>query len=201
MDFFTILFWLLVLSPLIGVILVIIINHMYENHIEKRAKNWISSKGKEISKPQDSIHHGKIVLAADPVVDRVDFSEFYYTCPRGRRRLYRLQVHFTPNSYLFFEMTGKRYTRGLGKVFDYGEGVIGIDDIDEFFWTETPMIKEIAAALDNPKTIQKFRRAIALYSLLVMGNRIDIVFNRKNKHLDSMYNLAYELVNVLSDLP
>lgn len=163
----------------------------------EREQDWVDATGVSVVEQEThGIGHGQGLLVENPEVVRVDLGEFGFGQVGARVAFYRLRIHLAFNSRLCFEMTGK-FSQGQGKVFEKGEGQIDIVDVDRRFWTETPTPSEVAEVFRGSSLRRALENTSWLYSLWVMGNRIELVFKHDPALLEPMYALGQTLVDVL----
>lgn len=139
----------------------------------------------------------------DGVVHQVEVASYFIsTGSRQTALLSRMQLHLVSNYGLCFELTAKR-VKGLEKLFDLGEGELGIETIDEHFWTESPKLKAVVKVLMDKRVHKAFSELIDtiaiknLYSVLVMGDRIQLMHKQKPSILTPLYQLALAIAHSL----
>lgn len=177
--------WILIfLIP--GIPLILLYANLY---FTKRAgRSWLLSIGKvaQKSKEGDSVRQ-----FLDPDIERVDLKDFKI----DRQRFYRMRVHLDSDSGMSFELAGKKIH--VGKVYEPGEGVTGIDVVDRRYRVESPDMKSTVMVLGAPNVQKALNEVRGVRSVHVMGDEIEIVFDFRNKLLDPIYDFVRELTQEL----
>jgi hypothetical protein len=164
---------------------------------------WIATKGKILSsKAEFKAGIQLSVTPRDPRIHRLDLGSYSIWYPYNRRTkasFFRMRLHLTLDTGIHFELTPKAHVPG-GIVFDPTEAMIGNDVIDQLFYTETTTPKETSTLLENPKLLTLIEETPELRKLQVKGDLIELIFVRKVKLIEPLYQLALTLAYQLEEL-
>ena len=163
---------------------------------------WIAEKGKILCTEREFKAGIQLsVEPTDPRIQRLDVGSFSIqrTDRRILRSFFRMRLHLTLDAGIHFDLTPKSQTPG-GIIFEPGEAMIGIDAIDQSFYTETTTHKETARLLQTHKILTLIQETPELRRLQVKGDIIELTFTRKVKLLEPMYQLARTLAYHLEEL-
>ncbi|MDO8123552.1 MAG: hypothetical protein Q6364_04150, partial [Candidatus Hermodarchaeota archaeon] len=100
---------------------------------------------------------------------------------------------------IHFDLTHKSHAPGR-IIFEPGEAMIGIDTIDQSFYTETTTHKETTRLLQTPKILASIETTPELRTLQVKGDIIELTFIRKATLLEPIYQLARKIAYQLEEL-
>ncbi|MFX0168968.1 MAG: hypothetical protein ACFE89_06345 [Candidatus Hodarchaeota archaeon] len=199
-DWLTLTAWFILLFA-IWLIATIFYN-MYE---EKRqipgVSQWIAQKGKILCTQAEFKSGIQLsVSPSDPRIQRLDLGSFRTRDIHGNiHSFFRMRLHLALDAGIHFDLTPKRFVPG-GMIFEPGEAIIGIDAIDQAFYTETTMYKETAHLLQTPKILTILEELHELRKLQVKGDVIELTFKRKVELLETMYRLARTIAYRLEEL-
>lgn len=164
---------------------------------------WIATKGKILStKAEFKAGIRLSVTPKDPRIHRLDLGSYTIWRRYARREdssFFRMRLHLTLDTGIHFELTPKSHVPG-GIIFDPNEAMIGNDVIDQLFYTETTTPKETSTLLENPKLLSLIEEKPELRKLQVKGDLIELIFVRKVKLLEPLYQLALILAYQLEEL-
>lgn len=130
----------------------------------------------------------------DPNIERIDLKDYRI----DRLRFYRMRVHLDSDSGMSFELVKKKID--VGKVYEPGEGVTGIDVVDRRYRVESPDMKSSVRVLGAPNVQRALIEIREVRSVHVMGDEIEVVFGFNNELLDSIYDFVRELAQELMNL-
>ena len=200
-DWLTLTSWLLLLF-VIGLITTICYNMYKEKGRIPDESQWIAQKGKILCTEAEFKAGIQLsVEPTDPRIQRLDVGSFSIqrTDRRILRSFFRMRLHLTLDAGIHFDLTPKNQIPG-GIIFEPDEAMIGIETIDQFFYTETTTHKETARLLQTPKIRTSIEETPELRSLQVKGDIIELTFIRKAELLESMYQLARKIAYHLEEL-
>ena len=174
---------------MVGLPLILFYVHYY---LKKRTgRRWLLGIGKASYK---STEEDSIRQFLDPNIERVDLKDFR----TDRLRFYRIRVHLGSDSGLSFELVAKKID--VGKVYEPGEGVTGIDVVDRRYRVESPDMKSTVRVLGAPNVQRTLMEVREVRSVHVMGDEIEVVFGFSNEQLDPIYDFIRELAQEMMDL-
>ncbi len=163
---------------------------------------WIAQKGKILcTKAEFKAGIQLSVEPTDPRIQRLDLGSF--RTQRTDRRIvhsfFRMRLHLALDTGIHFDLTHK--TQAPGRIiFEPDEAMIGIDAIDQIFYTETTTHKETTRLLQTPKILTSIEATPELRTLQVKGDIIELTFIRKATLLEPMYQLARKIAYQLEEL-
>ncbi|MFX1299359.1 MAG: hypothetical protein ACFFAL_00835 [Promethearchaeota archaeon] len=163
---------------------------------------WIAQKGKVLCTEGEFKTGIQLsVEPKDPRIRRLDVGSF--RIQRTDRRIvhsfFRMRLHLTLDTGIHFDLTHKSHAPGR-IIFEPGEAMIGIDAIDQSFYTETTTHKETTRLLQTPKILTSIEATPELRTLQVKGDIIELTFIRKATLLEPMYQLARKIAYQLEEL-
>lgn len=164
---------------------------------------WIVTKGKVLSTKTEFKAGVRLsVTPKDPRIRRLDLGSYTIWRPYARgvdSRFFRMRLHLTLDTGIHFELTSKSHVPS-GIIIDPNEAIIGNEVIDYLFYTETTTPKETSTLLENPKLLSLIEQQPELHKLQVKGDQIELVFVRKVKLLEPLYQLALIIAYQLEEL-
>ncbi len=200
-DWLTLTAWLLLLF-VIWLITTICYNMYKEKGRIPSESQWIAQKGKILcTKAEFKAGIQLSVEPTDPRIERLDVGSFRIQRfdPTVFQSFFRMRLHLALDTGIHFDLTHRSHAPG-GVIFEPDEAMIGIEFIDQSFYTETTTSKETTRLLQTPKILASIEATPELRTLQVKGDIIELTFIRKATLLEPMYQLARKIAYQLEEL-